>query len=75
MQGYVVAKGDRFYVVIYEGVDPITGRERRRWHAAGGLDAVLHPGRCVHGLHDARLVDREHHARRRQIPVRVLVPV
>ena len=35
MQGYVVAKGDRFYVVIYEGVDPITGRERRRWHAAG----------------------------------------
>ena len=35
MQGYVVAKGDRFYVVIYEGVDPITGRERCRWHAAG----------------------------------------
>ena len=35
MQGYVVAKGDRFYVVIYEGVDPITGRERRRWYAAG----------------------------------------
>lgn len=35
MQGYVVAKGDRFYAVIYEGVDPITGRERRRWHAAG----------------------------------------
>jgi hypothetical protein len=35
VQGYVVAKGDRFYAVIYEGVDPITGRERRRWHAAG----------------------------------------
>jgi integrase len=35
MQGYVVAKGGRFYAVIYEGVDPITGRERRRWHAAG----------------------------------------
>lgn len=35
MQGYVVAKNDRFYAVIYEGVDPITGRERRRWHAAG----------------------------------------
>ena len=30
MQGYVVAKGDRFYAVIYEGLDPITGRERRR---------------------------------------------
>jgi integrase len=36
VQGYVVAKGDRFYAVIYEGVDPSTGRERRRWHAAGG---------------------------------------
>ena len=35
VQGYVVTKGDRFYAVIYEGVDPITGRERRRWHAAG----------------------------------------
>ena len=35
MQGYVVAKGSRFYAVIYEGIDPLTGRERRRWHAAG----------------------------------------
>lgn len=35
MRGYVVAKGSCFYAVIYEGVDPITGRERRRWHAAG----------------------------------------
>jgi integrase len=35
MQGYVVAKGRRFYAVIYDGVDPLTGRERRRWHAAG----------------------------------------
>jgi integrase len=35
MRGYVVAKGNCFYAVIYEGVDPITGRERRRWHAAG----------------------------------------
>ena len=35
MQGYVARKGDRFYAVIYEGTDPITGRERRRWHPAG----------------------------------------
>ncbi len=35
MQGYVVRKGGRFYAVIYEGIDPITGRERRRWHPAG----------------------------------------
>ena len=35
MQGYVARKGDRFYAVIYEGIDPNTGRERRRWHPAG----------------------------------------
>ena len=35
MQGYVARKGDRYYAVIYEGADPITGRERRRWHPAG----------------------------------------
>ena len=43
MQGYVVAKGHRFYAVIYEGIDPLTGRERRRWQAAGAdrVDAEL----------------------------------
>jgi len=35
VKGYVVQKGARFYAVIYEGVDPLTGRERRRWHPAG----------------------------------------
>jgi integrase len=35
MQGYVVRKGNQHYAVIYEGLDPLTGRERRRWHAAG----------------------------------------
>jgi integrase len=35
MRGYVVERNGRFYAVIYEGLDPITGRERRRWHAAG----------------------------------------
>jgi len=35
MKGYVVQKGSRFYAVIYAGVDPMTGRERRRWHPAG----------------------------------------
>lgn len=28
-------KGDRWYGVVYEGVDPVTGRERRTWHPAG----------------------------------------
>jgi integrase len=35
MKGYVARKGERWYAVIYEGLDPITGRERRTWHAAG----------------------------------------
>lgn len=39
MKGYVARKGDRYYAVIYEGVDQLTGRERRRWHPAG-LDPV-----------------------------------
>ena len=35
MKGYVTAKRGRYYAVIYEGLDPVTGRERRTWHPAG----------------------------------------
>ena len=35
MKGYVSRKGNRWYAVIYEGIDPVTGRERRSWHPAG----------------------------------------
>jgi len=35
VKGYVARKGNRWYAVIYEGVDPVTGKERRSWHAAG----------------------------------------
>jgi integrase len=35
MKGYVARKGNRWYAVIYEGTDPITGREQRSWHPAG----------------------------------------
>ncbi len=35
MRGYTAKKGNRYYAVIYEGVDPATGKERRRWFAAG----------------------------------------
>lgn len=35
MKGYVARKGNRWYAVIYEGTDPVTGKERRSWHAAG----------------------------------------
>jgi len=35
VRGYTAKKGNRYYAVIYEGVDPATGKERRRWHPAG----------------------------------------
>ncbi|HVM08193.1 MAG TPA: site-specific integrase [Acidimicrobiales bacterium] len=35
MRGYVVKKGKQYYAVIYEGIDPGTGRERRRWVPGG----------------------------------------
>src|SRR5438093_7728175 len=35
MRGYTTKKGNRYYAVIYEGVHPTTGKERRRWYPAG----------------------------------------
>lgn len=35
MDGYVAQRRGRFYAVIYEGRDPVTGKEQRRWHPAG----------------------------------------
>jgi integrase len=35
VRGYTAKKGNRYYAVIYEGVDPATGKERRRWYPAG----------------------------------------
>ena len=32
---YIVQRHNRFYVVAYDGLDPLTGRERRRWHPVG----------------------------------------
>lgn len=32
---YIIQRKDRFYVVAYDGVDPLSGKERRRWHAVG----------------------------------------
>ena len=41
---YIVQRKDRFYVVAYDGLDPLTGKERRRWHPVG------------HDRHDAEVV-------------------
>jgi integrase len=32
---HIIERNSRFYVVAYDGIDPLTGRERRRWHPAG----------------------------------------
>jgi hypothetical protein len=32
---YIVQGEDRFYVVAYDGIDPLTGKEWRRWHPVG----------------------------------------
>ena len=32
---YIVQRNHRFYVVAYDGIEPITRRHRRRWHPAG----------------------------------------
>ena len=35
MKGYVAKRRGRYYAVVYEGRDPVTGKERRSWHPAG----------------------------------------
>ena len=54
MKGHLAKKGNRYYAVIYEGVDPATGKERHRWHAAGetrrGAERVL--AELVKRVHD-----------------------
>jgi integrase len=35
MRGYTVKKGRQYYAVLYEGIDPATGKERRRWVPGG----------------------------------------
>ncbi len=37
---YIIDRKDRFYVVAYDGIDPITRRERRKWHPVGADRAV-----------------------------------
>lgn len=39
--GYVTHREGRWYAVSYEGLDPLTGRDRRRWHRASD-EAAAH---------------------------------
>ncbi len=40
MHVYVTQRRGGFYAVIYEGLDPVTGREVRRWHLGHGSIAL-----------------------------------
>ena len=35
MKGHVAKKGNRYYAVVYEGLDPTTGKQRYRWYPGG----------------------------------------
>ncbi len=35
MKGHVASNGGHWFAIIYEGLDPLTGREPRIWHPAG----------------------------------------
>ena len=54
MRGHIAKKGNRYYAVVYEGIDPATGKPRHRWHAAGetrkGAEKTL--GDLVKRMHD-----------------------
>lgn len=54
MRGHIAKKGNRYYAVIYEGIDPATGKPRHRWHSAGdtkkGAEKTL--GDLVKRMHD-----------------------
>lgn len=54
MRGHIVKRRSLYYAVIYEGVDPASGKERHRWYPAGktrkGAEKVL--GDLVKRHHD-----------------------
>jgi integrase len=53
---YIIERKDRFYVVAYDGIDPITRRQRKRWHAAGDcrVDADAIAARLAKDRSDTR---------------------
>jgi hypothetical protein len=39
VRGTIQKKGNRWYAVVYDGIDAETGKQRRRWVAAGSRRA------------------------------------
>ena len=54
MRGHIARKGNRYYAVVYEGIDPATGKGRHRWYPGGATrkDAERVLGDLVKRIHD-----------------------
>ena len=59
MRGHIARKGNRYYAVVYEGIDPATGKGRHRWHSGR-----RHPQRSREGARRAGQADP-----RRRLPL------
>ncbi len=76
MRGHIAKKDNRCYAVVYEGIDPATGKLRHRWHTAGetrkGAEKVL--GDLVKRMHDGdyRATGQDHAQR---LPPRTMAAV
>lgn len=59
MNGHVTKKGDRYYVVLELGVDPVTGKRRRKWHSGYDRkkDATQELSRLVTQVHEGTYVE------------------
>jgi hypothetical protein len=55
---YITTRNNRFYVVTYDGVDPATGKERRRWHAATVIVGSCRRWQTIVPAHDHNLSRR-----------------
>jgi integrase len=58
MNGHVAKKGTKYYVVLELGVDPVTGRRRRKWHSGFDkkADAKAELAKLVTDVHQGSYV-------------------
>lgn len=54
---YLRRRGHRYYAVVYEGLDPVTGKERRKWHPVGADRAEAERLAAKLGATEARKLD------------------